>query len=494
MADAYSSAPHDSPGGWARLLAGPLARPWLPIAAVAALAALWGAAVAFLDVNALYLCVALVGCLFVLFDFRIGVVLLILLVPISRSAVFPHAMLGMTGLNPLNLLLLGTLGSYLLQGLADGSLKRFVPRPLFWLYLVPIITAGILGSRHVEDIAPYFFMGDGLTYDNAAGYLRETLMKPLMLVLFALLVGAAVARSRNPEKLLVPALISIWVMGALVIVFVARSGVGLGELSGSGSREFLTPLGMHANELGRLYATAYGLALFSWAAAKTPGLKLAMLISMAVSTGALILTFSRGGFLGFIVINALFLLWRMNAKTALFAIVLAACALFAVPGAVYERATLGFGEGLNVISAGRYEGLWLPLLPEVLRSPVWGNGLSSILWSDAMRTAGPGGTVLLTTHPHNAYLEALLDMGVVGLVLILAYFVHVWRGFRRLGKDPELNPAMRGFFQGAAASLASLLIAAIADGSLAPKAEQSFVWLAIGMMIGCHVKKAEKVS
>jgi O-antigen ligase len=398
-------------------------------------------------------------------------------------------MMGMTGLNPLNLLLLGTLGSYLLQGLADGSLRRFLPAKLFWLYLLPILVAGAIGSRHVDDIATIFFMNDDLTFEDAPGYLREMVLKPLMLVVFALLVGAAVARSKEPEKLLTPALISIWVMGALVIVFVIRSGAGLAELSASGSREFLTPLGMHANELGRLYATAYGLALFTWAGTKRPGLKLALLASMALSTLALVLTFSRGGFLGFIVINGLFLLWRMNAKTAIFAVVLLACGLFAVPGAVYERATLGFGDGLNAISAGRYEGLWLPLLPEILKNPLFGGGLGSILWSDAMRNAGPGGTVLVTTHPHNAYLQALLDFGVVGLVLICAYFVHLWKGFRRLGADAELAPAMRGFFQGAAASLASLLIAGIADSSLAPAAEQSFIWLAAGMMYGHLARK-----
>ena len=387
MAEAYSSVPPHTPAAaWERLLAVPSARVWLPVAAVVLLAAFWGMAVAFADLNALFLCVSLIGCLFILFDFRIGVVLLILLLPISRSAVFPHAMMGITGLNPLNLLLVGTLGSYLLQGLADGSIRRFLPRPL-WLYLVPLVVAGVLGSRHVGDIAPAYFMDEVVNYTNAAGYLREMLFKPLMLVVFALLVGAAVARSRRPGKFLAPALISIWVMVALVVVYVLHSGVGLAALSSSTSRDFFNPLSMHANELGRLYATAYALALFTWAGAKGAGLKLACLASMAISTAALVLTFSRGGFLCFIIANALFVLWRMNAKTMLFAAVLGACALFAVPPEVYQRATVGFDEGLNAITAGRYEGLWVPLFPELARSPIWGYGLGSFLWSDAMRFA-----------------------------------------------------------------------------------------------------------
>ena len=136
------------------------------------------------------------------------------------------------------------------------------------------------------------------------------------------------------------------------------------------------------------------------------------------------------------------------------------------------------------ITAARYEGLWVPLFPEPMRSPIWGNGLGSIMWSDAMRVAGSDGMVILTTHPHNAYLEAGVDLGFAGLVLVCAYFVHVWRGFRRLGADPALSSTLRGFYQGAAAALASLLVAGVVDSSLAPKAEQVFLWLAIGMMYG----------
>src|SRR5688572_5519767 len=174
MAHAYSSVPPQTPAEtWARLLGGSTARPWLPVAAIALLAAFWGAAVALADFNAVILCVALIGCLFVLFDFRIGVVLLILLLPISRSAMFPHAMMGITGLNPLNLLLVGTLGSYLLQGLADGSLRRFLPRPLFLLYIAPLTIAALLGSRRVGDIAPAYFMDEVVHYAGAPGYLVE---------------------------------------------------------------------------------------------------------------------------------------------------------------------------------------------------------------------------------------------------------------------------------------------------------------------------------
>ncbi len=457
-------------------------------AGIALLGVLCGSAVALGELSALYLCACLIGCVFILRDFRIGVVLLILLLPISNSSVFPHAMLGVKSLNPVNLLLIGTLGSCLLHGLFNGSQRRFIPRPLLWLYVVPIVVAGVMGSQHADEIPSYLF--NGPLFENVASYLRDMVVKPLLIVIFALLVGAAVSRSEKPERFLAPALVSIWVMVSIVVVFVLLSGASLKELASSESREFLSPLGMHANELGRLYACAYALLLFTWAEAKSPALRLVLLASMGLVIVALVLTFSRGAFLSFFLINVLFLFWRRNAKSLILFGLLAACVVFLLPGAVYDRVMTGFGHGFgsgsNMISAGRVEFIWLPLLPELPKSPIFGHGLGSILWSEPMRR-GAGVTILAVGHPHNAYLGALLDMGIAGLILLCAYFVHVWKGFRALSVDPTLDASFRGFYAGAAAGLASLLISYVTDSSLTPGPEQVFLWLAIGMMYGQRV-------
>jgi O-antigen ligase len=364
-------------------------------------------------------------------------------------------------------------------------MRGFVPRPLLWLYLAPLVAAAALGLRHVDEIIPGFYEFGLIQFHDAAGYLRDMLFKPLLLVLFALLVAAAARRSARPAALLVPACLSIAVMAALVPGFVLLSGAGLGELAASGARSFLSPLGIHANDLGRLYVSAYALLLFTWAAC-APGTPRALLLAaLGLTVVALVLTFSRGALLGFMVVNALFLAWRRSGKLLLLGALLALAAPLLVPEAVFERLGTGFGEGANAVSAGRLEGLWLPLLPVVLESPVFGHGLGSILWSEPMRTAAIDPTrVIGATHPHNAYLEALLDVGGAGLALLLAYFLHAYRGLRALGADAALEAPLAGFFQGAAAGLAALLAVAFFDSSLAPRAEQAYLWFAIGLMYG----------
>ena len=459
---------------------------WVGIVAGAGLLILfWGLAIAVAEVNAVLLFASLLACLFILLDFRVGVVLLIVLMPLSQSALFPRQMAGVTGLNPINLLLVATFGSYLLRALADRGLKRFLPPKLFWLYLVPFFVAGLLGSRHVGEIAPSVYFYEVVEYHDAIGYLRDVVIKPAFIVLFALLVGGAVMRSREPEKFIVPAMVSIWTMGLLVVVFVGISGFTLDRLSSV--RQSLSGLGLHANDLGRLYATAYALLLFTFAATERKGLKLALVASMLLVVVALVLTFSRGAFFGFIVVNGLYILTRRDPRGFLFGAVMVSGLLFVLPGTMWDRVMAGFGGDLNALSAGRTGEIWLPLLPELWRSPLIGNGLSSILWSDAMRAE----RILQVGHAHSAYLQTLLDMGLIGLTLLLAFFGFLLRDFWRASRDKSLSPTLRGFFEGAAIGLVSFLIAGFAGSALTPCAEQSFLWLAAGMLYGMRRKRAK---
>jgi len=156
------------------------------------------------------------------------------------------------------------------------------------------------------------------------------------------------------------------------------------------------------------------------------------------------------------------------------------------PGAVWRRLTYGFDTGsADAVSAGRIDGIWLPLLPDATSSPLWGSGLDSIMWSHAITT----GSMLFVGHPHNAYLQAVLDMGLIGLALLLAFYWHVWKGFRALGSNAYLSPMMRGFFQGGCAALIAFALAGFTGGSLRPQPENVGLWMAIGMMYGLLARK-----
>ena len=479
-------------GTWDRVLAalGPRTRRALAIAGLAGVGAFWGLAVGLGGLAALIICLALVACVFCVRDFRAGVAMLILIMPIAQSYMFPHAMFGITGLNPLNMLLVVTLGIYVMRTAGDGTLTSFVPRSLGWLYLVPITMGAFLGMDNAAQIPSIFRDLDMIFFDNATGYLRDMFGKPMTFVLYALLVAAAVQHSRAPERFLVPMVISVLVMAGLALIYTIASEVTLAQLSGTYYRHLLSPLGLHANDLGRLYACAYALLLFTWDRTENLALKSTIMVAMVLVVLALLVTFSRGAFFGFILVNVIYLFSRRRVKTLVLAVLAIPVGLYFTPGAVWSRMTMGFGEGINAISAGRVGEIWTPLLPTLLDSPIWGKGLGSIMWSVPMIE----GRLMQVGHPHNAYLRAFTDMGAIGLVLLVLFWIYIWRRFRFYGRDTRLTHEMQGFFEGAAAGLLAFLVAGVAGSSLAPVPEQAFLWLAVGMMYGYKRRFGDKVN
>jgi O-antigen ligase len=456
------------------------------IAGLALLGIVWGAFVALTGLSAALICIAAIVCVFTVRDFRIGVLVMMLIMPISASYIFPRAMFGVTGLNPFNVLMVGTFLSFLMVSMPDGSIRRFAPWWLIVAFVVPLILAGLNGMDKVNLIPKIFFDTEQIDFKNWFGYLRDEVVKPLILVMYALMVGAAFARSRNPEKFLTPMIISMWIMGALVIGFFLNSGLKFGQLASEYARFFYSPLGMHANDLGRLYATAFGILLFTWDRTTRPVLKTMLFLTMGVVGIALILTFSRAAIISLALLGAIYLISRRNLKTFFLAALVLPAVLILMPGAVWYRLGMGVEEGASGMSAGRISDIWTPLLPQFFDKPFFGHGLQSVLWAPAMRM----NEMMDVTHPHSAYIGALIDFGVVGMILILAFWFTIWKGFRTLAKDKTLSPHEQGFFEGAAASLVAFAVAGFVGSSFAPVPEQCFLWLAVGMMFGVHSKRA----
>lgn len=451
----------------------------LAVVGLSLFAVVAGIGLAIGELDALVASLTLLACVAVLADYRIGAVLLIVMLPVQGSYLFPHSVFGLTGLNPMNLVLGATLISYLIRG---QELKRFMPKQLVWLFIVPIIIAGLIGTRYVDKIHPDFYELEVIHFTDAWGYLRDVLFKPMLIVVAAIMIGATVAKAKKAESFLIPVIAAVWLMSLMAIGYVLGTGVSLGALALPTSRTFFSGLGMHANDLGRLYAVAYSLLLFTWGETKDLRLKSILFFTMGILTIALVLTFSRGAMVGWVMVNALYLIWKFNAKTIGLGLIAAGAAMLIMPGAIIGRMSMGLvgGGDVNEFSAGRVDEIWMPLMPELFKSPIWGSGLDSTMWANALWAD----MMIPVTHPHNAYLQAILDMGLVGLGLLLAFYWHVYRTARDLGSNAYLSPTMRGFYQGVVAGLLCFIITGFSGSSLRPTPEFAFLWIAIGMMYG----------
>jgi O-antigen ligase len=302
----------------------------------------------------------------------------------------------------------------------------------------------------------------------------------MLAVATAFLAAVAIRNTNRPAAYLVPLFVSAIILPTMIVVYVATSGMPLAELASSEARGFLSVTGMHANELGLACNMAFALAVFCCFGATARYAKWTLAAASCVLAGGIMLTFSRGAYLGMIAILAYLLITKRRFRTMLLVLAMLPTVSVFLPDAVVQRASTGIAsKNVEDISAGRVDSIWEPLLPEVMASPIVGHGLASILWLDPAQR----GAMLPVGHPHSAYLGTLLDTGLVGALIVFLFFRNMWRGFSKLSTTAD-DPIWRNFFRGAIACILLLLVQGITDDSFTPSRTQPFLWLAYGFASG----------
>jgi O-antigen ligase len=236
---------------------------------------------------------------------------------------------------------------------------------------------------------------------------------------------------------------------------------------------------------------ALAITLFVFAGATGWRSKIVLGCCVLIQAGAVFLTFSRGAYIGSVTIIVYFLITQKGKPwTRLALLGVLAGAILVMPGSILQRTTnQSANQDIDELSSGRVDEIWLPLIPSVLESPLIGRGHGSILWSEAAKRK----EILPVGQPHSAYLAALLDTGIVGTAIILAFLAHAWHTFWKL-RVMAKSKMLASFFQGASACIPLLLIQGITDDAFMPRYTQAFLWIAYGAALGLLSRSAVKRS
>jgi O-antigen ligase len=153
----------------------------------------------------------------------------------------------------------------------------------------------------------------------------------------------------------------------------------------------------------------------------------------------LIFTFSRGGYLGFLVGLLVLGIIRARKLLVVLAIILVGWQSFA-PNAVRDRVLMTYskGEGLDASAEERVT-IWQDALDVITVNPLLGTGYDTYQW---MGRVGP------YRDTHNYYLKVFLELGLIGLVVFFwqlrAAGQMSWRLFRQT--QDEFVSALGGSF------------------------------------------------
>jgi hypothetical protein len=158
-----------------------------------AFAALFGFATALVGPSKHFLIVlAFIPAIVMVFDYRIGIVLLMFLLPFDNSPHLPK----LGSLNVPALLLLAVSSAFLFQAAARRFSARplhvVLPKTLVVYYIVPVTLAAVIGSMHFNEITSFYRAVNKLDVYTLKTYWISIYFKPMLLVAMACVVASMV--------------------------------------------------------------------------------------------------------------------------------------------------------------------------------------------------------------------------------------------------------------------------------------------------------------
>ncbi|MFT7304764.1 MAG: O-antigen ligase [Candidatus Azotimanducaceae bacterium] len=434
--------------------------------------------------------------------------ILIVMMAIIERPDMPKTMLGVPGLNPFNLILVNVIFAYFLSELKDKSKaasKLALPAiykffSLFYGLVVFIAVFRMLGDMAgVEDF-------NSRIGGNAPGtaYLVQTyLINGVKWMIPAFLLYAGV---KDEERWRWATACLLFCMFLLALQIIRQ--MPLGNLTDGTTlqqravRVLGRNVGYHRVDLSTLMSGAVWcfFIIRQYIDVTHKKFILGLLAASGVCALALLLTGGRAGIGACAILGVIFSLVRY--RILLIIGPLAAIALVALVPAVQERIFEGFdesshenanlksgantidseGRDLYAITSGRVL-VWPEAVESIKKAPWIGYGtkgmLSSYTSQLVMEKHGAG---VLFRHPHNAYLELLLDTGLLGAIPIFLLFVLLLKDsfFLFAANKTKIQMVSGGI---CFSLVLTQLIASVGAQTFYPREGVVLMWCAVALML-----------
>jgi len=397
----------------------------------------------------------------------------------------PHSILGVPGLNLWNAVALVALPAWLV-GRRRERLSWDLP-PLAALGLaVYVIIICVGNARLVAQPGPVVLDADSV---------GEYIVNPLKYLLPALMIYDG-ARTRRRFSLAVLVVLAVYVALALLVfkwMPLSEAGSG-GELTSRGLRRLAQETGFHKNSLAVMLAGACWAVLAARCLVRSRLVSLSLACLAGLVTLAMALTGGRGGYLAWVAVGLAMCLVRWRALLVIGP--LAVAGLVTVAPGVAQRALEGIsargeqsetGEiDQEALGAGRLA-VWPYMLAKVQESPLVGYGRLGYVRSGlhAFLVAEVDASF---PHPHNAYLEWLLDNGWLGMLPMLLLYGGVLLTSVVLFRD-SAHPMFVSAGGMAFALVFAHVVGSATGRSWYPNEDTATMWASVGLMLRVWVER-----
>lgn len=235
----------------------------------------------------------------------------------------------------------------------------------------------------------------------------------------------------------------------------------------------------NSNDLALHLVTMFPLAVGLALANRNLFLKLLYFGGAAIMIGAIIVTFSRGGFLG-LVASTFVLARRLGKKNRLGvsgALVLAVILFFALaPGAYSGRLSTIFDSSADLTqsSSQRTEvfkrSIWV-----ALRYPIFGVGIGNFHHKS-----------IHELETHNAYTQVAAEMGIAAMIVYIAFLIYPLKRLRLIERESLAKDSTRSKFYYLAIAMQASLWGYIVSSFFGAVAYHWYIYYLVGYAVCLH--------
>ena len=431
---------------------------------------------------------------------------LIVLMAVIEHPDMPKSLFGIQGLNPWNLLLLVVILAWLAQR-GKEHLRWDMPGKINGLLFIYALVILVAFARMMVDFRAYeeFELLRGSDALTSGSLISEHIINSFKWVIPGLLLYDG---CRDPKRLhmgMTALLLIYFLLAIQVIKWMPLSGITSGgELSERSLKILINEIGYHRVNLSMMLGGASWAVFASRNFLGRQHVRWILLVSFLIFFAQL-LTGGRMGYITWAGVGIV-LLWIRWRKYLLIAPVVVAILLFMIPSA-WERLSQGFTPetkressrfeqmgyvqnndvDIYTVTAGRNIA-WPLVIDKIKESPWVGYG------KEAMKQTGIA-TYLFTEyseafpHPHNAYLQLLLDNGILGALCIFPFYILILKYSYTLFRD---NRSLEFIATGGCclALVLALLVASMGSQSFYPREGAVGMWCAIGLMLRVYMQRS----
>jgi len=415
----------------------------------------------------------------------------------------PRQIFGITGINSWNLLMAFILLAWFLNSRRE-QLRWDLPKKINFLLLAyfAVVTIGFIRMSGNMGSVVEFYASTRRDIPTYSELFFDDFLNNVKYVIPGLLLFHGCNSKSRLHWGIVACLLPTLLLGLQIIQWMPLEDLSNGEaLSDRAKRVLDREIGYHRVDLAALMASGSWAFFISRILAPNKiwfwisiGIGILLILSLALTGG-------RAGYVSWLTVALILsaLKWK---RLLLFIPILVTAIVLIVPAA-RERMLQGFDEqqdftsgettDLTIVTSDRTL-LWPTVIRKIGEAPLVGYGRKGYFTSgasleirDELGRKGWG-----MPHPHNAYLEFLIDNGLIGAVPVFLFFFIVVKKSAALLRDTRMIEftAIGGISM---AFVAAQLVASIGSQSFYPRAGVVLMWCVIGLMFRASIV-AEKMT